>query len=218
MSKLIKNIILGASSLMMIIGGVNISFRNESTNKDILISQRNEATHTSNYSSYTYTGDYYSSIDISSLTNGINGSLRNKLTDLIYPAAWHKYGSDDSGSLSYKLQEADEDPNNSSNMIYFYTRNSVTKTISSGGTKWNREHVWPQSLSNSHWGTEGPGADIYHIRPVYGSINSSRGNTPFGEVSGGTTKTYNGMTYGYIGGDYFEPLDANNGDIIAKKV
>lgn len=178
------------------------------------IAEKKEATHTSNYSSYTYTGSYYDSIDITSLTNNVGGTLRKALTSLAYPKGFHEYYTDASGTLSEKLQKSDADPDNSANMIYFYTRNSVKKTLSNGGDSWNREHVWCQSLSNGHWGTDaGAGSDIFHIRPEYASVNFSRSNTPFGEFSGGTQKTYNGMTYGYVSNGRFKPLAANKGDI-----
>ena len=79
------------------------------------------------------------------MTGGMNGTLRKALTTLCLPKAQISYSS----GLSDFLQEADEDPNNSSNMVYFYTRQSVKKQ-SSG--EWNREHVWPQSLSGGLYG------------------------------------------------------------------
>lgn len=90
------------------------------------------------------------------------------------------------------LQNADADPNNSKNMILFYTGESVEKTADM--TVWNREHVWCQSLG---WFTEsGAGSDLHHIRPCDPSVNSSRGNKTFGESS-----------------KYYEPIDEYKGDI-----
>lgn len=207
--KIIKTLFITSLSFVSAIGLVSISNNQDSFSQ----TEKKEATHTSNYSSYTYSGSYYNGVDLANLTNGINGSLRSTLTNLIYPKGWHTYNTDNTGTLSYVLQKADEDPNNSSNMIYFYTRNSVKKVISNGGNNWNREHVWPQSLSNDHWGTDpGAGSDIFHIRPVYASVNSSRSNQKFAEITG-TQKTYNSMTYGYSDGTYFKPLAANKGDV-----
>ena len=74
------------------------------------------------------------------------------LTSLIHPSGWYTYGSTGSDHLDSVLQDADEDPTNPNNMIFLYTRNSVAKchSISASGP-WNREHVWPQSLSNGCW-------------------------------------------------------------------
>jgi endonuclease I len=73
------------------------------------------------------------------------------------------------------LQLLDLDPNNSSNLILIYTGVSVPKVWDAGNT-WNREHMWPDSLD--------PGgacdSDLHHLRPCDPSLNSSRGNKPFG--------------------------------------
>ena len=168
------------------------------------------ATHTENYADYSYSGSYYSSIT-SSLTDGMTGSLRTTLTSLINPSSVPVYSSSGATHLSSVLQEADEDPNNSSNMIYLYTRNSVTKNAAN---TWNREHVWPQSLSNSCWGTTRAGTDLLHLRPTYNKTNSVRGNLKYGEItSGGSAVTYEGMPYGYTSGSYFMPLDSVKGDV-----
>jgi hypothetical protein len=63
---------------------------------------------------------YYSSIS-SSMTGGTNGTLRTALTKLITPKAYYTYSGSGVGELGYELQYYDEDPNNSKNMILFYT-------------------------------------------------------------------------------------------------
>ena len=103
--------------------------------------------HTANFDPYTYSGSYYDDIDATKLSEGLSGTLRTTLTSLIYPEGWYTYGGSGSNTLSTQLQYADEDPTNSSNMIYLYTRNSVKKNAASS---WNREHVWCQSLSNNY--------------------------------------------------------------------
>ncbi len=175
-------------------------------NIDALAEQKAE------FDQYFYEGDYYNSIS-NTLSDGEDGLLRKSLTELIYPKGFYKYGGDSSGSLSYELQKCDEDPSNPQNMILLYTRDSIKKTTSSGGSKWNREHVWPQSLSNGHWGQSECGTDLLHLRPTYGSCNSSRGNSPYAEITNGTERKYSGMTYGYAKGDKFMPLDSVKGDV-----
>ena len=168
------------------------------------------AQHTGAFDGYAYSGNYYDSLNTSG-TDGINGTFNTALSSLIYPKGWYTYGGSGSDHLSTILQSADQDPTNNANMIYLYTRDSVKKNAASS---WNREHVWPQSLSNNNWGTDKAGADLLHIRPTYETTNSKRGNLKYGYVSGSKTiETYQGMTYGYTGGNFFEPLDSVKGDV-----
>ena len=114
----------------------------------------------------------------------------------------------------YKYSDAD--PDISGNLILFYCRHSVNGTWDAGNT-YDREHVWPQSLGG--FGTSGAGADLHHLRPTSPTINSTRGNKPYGVVKGGSYSsikaTYNGTNYlgGYYTDKYFEPLDEVKGDV-----
>ena len=171
--------------------------------------------HVENYDPYTYSGSYYSSINTDELTEGLEGTLRQKLTTLIHPTKWYTYGSSGATHLSTQLQYADEDPTNSSNMVYLYTRDSVKKNAASS---WNREHVWPQSLSGpttsqKNWGTSEAGTDVLHIRPTYNDTNNDRDNDIYADTNKANPKTYNGMIYGYETGTRFEPLDSVKGDV-----
>lgn len=165
-----------------------------------------------NFDPYTYSGNYYDSINADNLTDGLNGTLRTSLTTLIYPEGFYTYSGDGSNELGSILKEVDEDPNNRNNMVLFYTHNSIAKVNSSGAANWNREHCWPQNLSGGNWGTSKAGADLLHIRPTYATTNSTRSNYVYGTVSSGSVKTYNGMEYGKVGGGYFEPMDFSKGD------
>ena len=167
------------------------------------------AQHTDNFASYTYSGNYYSGINFNS-GYGLNGSLRQAITTKIFPQDWYTYGNSGEDHLSTQCQYADEDPTNSANMIYLYTRDSVKKNAASS---WNREHVWPQSLSNGCWGKSNAGTDLLHIRPTYSNTNSSRSNDKFCDVNKASPRTYNGMTFGYGTGEKFEPLDSVKGDV-----
>ena len=161
------------------------------------------------YSPYTYSGSYYDSIDFDK-TGGLNGDLRKSLTSYIIPKAFYTYGSQGDTHLATQLQYADEDPTNNKNMVYLYTRDSVAKNAASS---WNREHVWPQSLSNGNWGTDEAGTDILHIRPTYNTTNGTRGNDLYGDNGKSGPVYYNDMLYGYTGGSYFEPIDEVKGDV-----
>lgn len=82
------------------------------------------------------------------------------------------------------LGEADQDPNNSNNIILLYTDHSQKKSRRDRGTgdndAWNREHVWAKShgfpKKKQHAYT-----DAHHLRPADKSVNSARGNKDFGE-------------------------------------
>ena len=168
------------------------------------------ASHPANYASYTYSGSYYNGLG-NNLTNGMEGTLRSGLTTLIHPTSVPTYsGTGNSNQLSSVLQYADEDPTNSNNMVYLYTRDSVTKNAAQS---WNREHVWPKSLSNSCWTESRAGTDLLHLRPTYSDTNSKRGNLLYGEITGGESLTYSNIFYGYKNTTYFMPLDSVKGDV-----
>ena len=174
------------------------------------------AQHINNYDPYSYTGTYYQDNDVDfTAEGGTNGALRQKITSISVPKGFYTYSGNGETHLSTQLQYADEDPTDSGNMVYFYTRNSVAKTNGTvdGTIMWNREHVWCQSLSNGNWGTSEAGTDILHLRPSYESTNKSRGNTPYGNTGHATAKTYSGMNFGWTGNGYFEPLDSVKGDV-----
>jgi len=105
-------------------------------------------------------------------------------------------------------------------VMEFYSQADIAGTWGSGnqGT-WNREHVWPQSLSNGMWGQSNGGSDLHHIRPVETGLNSARGNNKFDEVSGGKAVYYedtnnkNVAIGGYVASGEFEPLDFVKGDV-----
>ncbi len=163
------------------------------------------AAHQENFDPYSYSGTYYNNLDTNG-TDGISGSFKNALGTFVRPKDWYDYSS----GLRVHLQQADEDPTNTANMIYFYNRDSVRKN---GASSWNREHVWNKSLSNGHWGEDNGGCDMLHIRPTYNSTNSARGNLVYGDCNKQGPKTYSGVTYGYTNGGYFEPLDCVKGDV-----
>ena len=167
------------------------------------------ASHADNFDPYYYEGTYYDNLDDTG-AEGLNGSFRKALGSYIFPKGWYTYGGQGSDHLATQLQYADEDPTNSSNMIYLYTRDSVKKNSASS---WNREHCWPQANSNDHWGQGNAGTDLLHIRPTYNSTNSKRGNDKYGNTNKTGAVTYNGIPYGYSSGKYFEPLDSVKGDV-----
>ena len=192
--------------------GVGSLFFNK-PNAEVVVAETHNP-HVDNYNAYTYSGSYYNTIS-DSLTQGLNGTLRVNLGKLIIPTnKWYKYSGSSDGTLGKILQSSDQDPDNSSNMILLYTRDSISKRAAGGNVDdWNREHVWPQDLSNGHWGTSEAGADLLHIRPTWSKTNSARGNKKYGDTGKTGALTYEGMTYAYSTGSYFEPIDTVKGDV-----
>ena len=126
--------------------------------------------------------DYYSS------AAGLTGdNLYYELNSII---------SQGTGSMSYDyaktiLEESDRDPGNANNVILVYTRESVKGQWDY--PNWNREHVWPQSKLNG-----APKGDAHNLKPSDVQENSSRGNLPFGYMTGSGV---------------YEPHDEVKGDI-----
>ena len=79
------------------------------------------------------------------------------------------------GSLPDYFKTTDKDPNKSGSVLDFYSKISTTS--------FNREHVWPKSLSGNAYENNKAGADVHHIRPTISSINSSRNNSLYGELN-----------------------------------
>ena len=158
-------------------------------------------------------GDYYDGI---TATGGT--ALLGQLHDLI-TTTHTKYTTYDNCKDPNIIIKTDAGSNTSS-IAEFYSQANIASTWGAGkvGT-WNREHVWCQSLSNELWGTSGGGSDLHHIRPVESRLNSTRGNDPYGEVTGGNALYYkdaqgnNIALAGYDKGSVFEPLDEVKGDI-----
>lgn len=139
---------------------------------------------------------YYSGV------NGIGAVLKAQLSTAM--SAGHNQRN--YGEYRYAAAIIDADPNIPGNIFLVYNGASVRALWDSGVT-WNREHVWPQSLqpgsvTNS---TRGNMGDPHALKPANPSINSSRGNKPFGNAS--TTGSYGSL------GAYYFPGDTDKGDI-----
>jgi endonuclease I len=131
-----------------------------------------------------------------SLKEALNDIIDNH-TKLSYAAVWDA------------LRHADEDPNNSNNVILLYTGRSQSKLTNGGNVNdWNREHVFAKS--HGDFGTvAGPGTDLHHLRPTDVSVNGARGNLDF-DIGG----TYNSeATECKSDSDSWEPRDSVKGDV-----
>ena len=113
---------------------------------------------------------YYDSLDRTLIGNALKLELRYLITST------HTYKTT-YDNLRTMTAKSDADPDRSGYLITIYSRQSV-KAAWDGGTTWNREHVWPQSMG--WFKTSDAGSDLHHVRPETPSVNSSRGNKPFG--------------------------------------
>jgi endonuclease I len=88
------------------------------------------------------------------------------------------------GDARYMLDDTDRDPNNSNNVILLYLGTSVSGAWD-GGVTWNREHVWPQSLLGvaADNGTVNAASDLQNLKPANPSVNSSRGNKYYDDMT-----------------------------------
>jgi endonuclease I len=111
------------------------------------------------------------------------------------------------GDFRYASPLFDADPNIPGNILLVYNRASVSGAWDSGIT-WNREHIWPDSLQSGNASNSATGniGDHHALRPSNPSINSSRGNKPFGNLN--SSGIYGAQT----GGTWY-PGDADAGDV-----
>lgn len=123
------------------------------------------------------------------------------------------------GDARYMLDDTDRDPNNSNNVILVYLGTSVSGAWD-GGITWNREHVWPQSLlgASADNNVVNVASDLHNLKPSNPSVNSSRGNkyfdnltttvsyAPRDEVKGDIARILFYMTIKY---DYLNLVDSN---------
>ena len=142
----------------------------------------------SNLPSTTYNYDgYYASIDgltDSEVQSGLTSILRSILDGSNLLPSQITYGD-----ARYDIPLFDTDSNNSNNVILVYSQTSVSG-VWDGGTTWNREHVFPQSLMgvSTDNSSRHKGADYHNLKPEDPGVNSSRGNKYFSNTT--TTTTY----------------------------
>jgi endonuclease I len=120
-----------------------------------------------------------------STANGLTGaSLISALRNIITTG----FSGKNYDYATTALADTDQDPNNTSRLIEFYTGDSYISTWD-GGNTWNREHVWPQSLLGVSAGSSiNAASDLHNLKPSNPSINSSRGNKYYDTVL--TTVSY----------------------------
>jgi len=117
--------------------------------------------------------NYYDSVDASS-----SSALRATLHDVIDDHTRFPFtsGSTDTWDI---VNLADEDPNDTGNIIDVYKNASYAK-IPGGVGAYNREHTWPSSYGFPNENSSNyPYTDVHHLFACDASYNSSRSNKPF---------------------------------------
>lgn len=166
----------------------------------------------------TYNGSYYDNLN----TNLTGISFRKELASLI--TTTHTYNpSYDALKNLYKTTDAD--PDNSGNVIWFYTGTSApyTGAMDSGNYPTNREHVWPKQAGDAFPEKSDAGSDAHHLRPLNTALNNTRNNHQFGEVAQTTSNrvlqsgsasnygTSDPDTWCYLSGNKFYPAKGYRG-------
>jgi endonuclease I len=149
---------------------------------------------------------------------GLSGTtLKSQLTGIIDGHTTIAYTSG-SPNVWDAHKDIYEDPNNSSNIILFYSGDSIDKALQdSGGSPANyrnREHLWPNSYGIDGATSRGY-TDLFHLVPAYKGVNSSRGNKYFDNVSPGdagyTSPAHYLAPLCEANTDAWEPADAQKG-------
>ncbi len=177
---------------------------------------------------------------VSSYYNSVNTSnaeqLRCSLNTVIRGHTVYPYSASTTDTWDI-LEIADEDPNNSGNILDVYKNRSYTKVSDRAGTgtgvTYNREHTWPNSLGfGSATGNlglpHGPYTDTHMLYLSDTNYNSDRGNSPYSyctqgagcseratEVNngnGGGTGVYPGNS-NWVNSNAYETWSKRQGDV-----
>ncbi len=158
-------------------------------------------------------GSYYQS------AQGLKGdALKWELYSIINNHTEYYYTSSSTDTWDI-LKETDKDPNNSANVIFLYSGQSILAGTAGNeyrsASGWSREHVWAKSRGD--FDIDPPaGTDVHNLRPEDISVNSIRNNRSFDNCVTCVEVWDNGE---FTGSKYdanlwtFEPRDAVKGDV-----
>lgn len=124
-----------------------------------------------------YTGRY----SADSLLSLKGDSLFARLNELMGQTSHIDESSFTYNSLRDEYVNVDTDLNDDTRVIGYYNGASLPGAWN-GTSNYNREHTWPQSCGADK--SIPMGHDMQSVRPTSISVNSDRGNTPYGESSG----------------------------------
>jgi len=111
------------------------------------------------------------------------------------------------------LNQSDKDPNNLSNVLLIYTRESVDGAQEyNGGAGWNREHVWAKSRGDFGTST-GTGTDVHNLRASNIQVNKQRSNHSFDTCLTDCDTTFGNKFKEENDHGTFEPRDEDKGDV-----
>lgn len=163
--------------------------------------------------------NYYQSVDESTPE-----SLRNSLHQIIKGHTKIPYTSSSIDTWDV-LEQADEDPNNSNNVIDVY-KNASYRKVGGGNSNYNREHSWPKSYGfPNNVSSNYPYTDMHHLFIANGSYNSSRSNKPYADCTScnekvtllndgrGGSATESNWTVGSFESGSWETWEGRKGDV-----
>lgn len=190
----------------------------------VAVPTQGEAYNTPGAVNRTNSVDYYAAVDLSS-----QAQLRSTLHDAVDDHLRFPYSASTTDTWDI-LEEADEDPGNSSNILTVYKNSTIAK-FGGGSGPYNREHTWPRTFGFPDQGTSSAYTDTHHLRLADPTYNSDRGSRIFGTCSaacterttdanngtGGGSGTYPGNSNWFTGGDgnagTWEAWDHRKGDV-----
>lgn len=127
---------------------------------------------------YEEQGVSYEELSVQAGSSNVDQVVESELYEALYDlmSGAHTTITDyDDTKTMYALTDCQNNGKSSSYISGFYSGYALSPLWD--GATWNREHTWPQSKSAGGNDIE----DIMSIRPESSSINSSRGNKPYGE-------------------------------------
>ncbi|MEM1182333.1 MAG: hypothetical protein AAGM22_28565, partial [Acidobacteriota bacterium] len=101
--------------------------------------------------------DYYAGVDVSTQAQ-LRATLHAAIDD--HQRFPYSAGTTDTWDI---LEDADEDPTNSSNVLTVYKNSSEVK-FGGGVGAYNREHTWPRTFGFPDQGTSSAYTDTHHLR------------------------------------------------------
>ncbi|MCB9853682.1 MAG: endonuclease [Phycisphaerales bacterium] len=146
---------------------------------------------------------YYDSVDTTS-----SATLRTTLHNVIKDHTRYPYTSSSTDTWDI-LEEAQQDPANSSHIIDVYGNKSIAK-IGGGTGPYNREHSWPKSYGFPNDGNDNyPYTDCFQLFLCDSDYNSARSNKPFRYCDAGCTEEPTVFNNGQGGGAGGYPGNSN---------
>ena len=173
---------------------------NVKANNETEVVEAADATNADTYYSSLYDSSGNIKYKGSSLKNALNTIISNGHTNKGY------------GDLAGIYKTSDVDPSSSSKVVLYYTGQKKSWDFSSYSSyDINREHVWCQSLFGNSTNTQSsPYSDAHQVRPCDASLNSSRSNSYYDELTSYTKSD----SYGNVWtGDVFYPQADYRGDV-----